>query len=113
MADEREPSGEGGSTPRGTFLSRGFVSALAGIAISLLAWRGPWAWPAWPTVVATELVFSPERDFSDLGLPGQTLAIVGLMTLNIATWALIVWTLATLLQVALRWSRERSQPRGQ
>ena len=84
--------------------SPGFVCVLGGVAISLLAWWGPWAWPAWPTVVATDLVFSERRSFSDLGFNAKATVIVILIALNIGIWAVLLrvgWAL-------VRWTTWRS-----
>jgi hypothetical protein len=67
-------------------LSRGFIAALGGIAITLLAWYGSWAWPGWPAGVAIDLIgrFS---DFADLPRLTKSIVVVLLIMINVGTWA--------------------------
>ncbi|MEA2163050.1 MAG: hypothetical protein QOK37_1177 [Thermoanaerobaculia bacterium] len=66
--------------------SRGFIAALAGIAMTLLAWFGPWAWPGWPAGVALDLLAS----FPDLSQAAKASIVVLLIIINVGTWALLV-----------------------
>lgn len=68
-------------------VSRGFSCALAGIALTLLAWNGPWSWPAWPALTMLRVAFPPERSFAALS-PGLRGAVVVLaIAVNVACWA--------------------------
>jgi hypothetical protein len=69
-------------------ISRGFVGALVGLAISVLAWCGSWMWPAWPAFAALHLAF-PKGGFGDLTFPARAAVIVALLALNVACWGLI------------------------
>ncbi len=70
-------------------ISRGFIAALGGIAMTLLAWFGPWAWPGWPASVAIDLLtrFSDYPDFSHLG---KSVVVILLIALNTGTWAGVI-----------------------
>lgn len=75
-------------------MSRGFIAALAGLAITIFAWFSPWVWPAWPSI----LVFDTfdHGGFAELSHNGQAAVTVLLIALNVAVWALIVrgvWSL--------------------
>ena len=37
-------------------ISRGFIAALGGIGMTLLAWFGSWAWPGWPASLALDVL---------------------------------------------------------
>ncbi len=67
-------------------MSRGFLAALAGIAMTLFAWFGPWAWPAWPAFTAIGLVFG-KGGFSELPYGAKAITVVALIVLNVAFWA--------------------------
>ena len=43
-------------------VSRGFAAAIAGLGVTLLAWSGPWEWPAWPAFTVLHVVF-PQGGF--------------------------------------------------
>lgn len=67
-------------------VSRGFIAALGGVGMTLLAWFGSWAWPGWPASVAIDLL---ERfaDFPDLSRPAKSVVVVLLIIINVGTWA--------------------------
>ena len=70
-------------------MSKGFVSALAGIGFTLLGWYGPWEWPSWPGIVVFDLLVAPTNALAE----GPTLlraAIVFLLiAINVAAWAML------------------------
>ena len=68
-------------------MSRGFIAALAGIGMTLLAWFGPWAWPAWPAFTAIDLIFG-KSGFADYPYAAKSAVVVGLIALNVGTWGL-------------------------
>lgn len=71
-------------------MSRGFLSALAGLAITFFAWWSPWAWPAWPSILAFDTF--DHGGFAELTHTGQAIVTVLLIALNVAVWALIART---------------------
>jgi hypothetical protein len=76
-------------------MSRGFVAALAGIAMTLLAWYGPWAWPAWPAFMVIDLVFG-HGGFADLPYATRSAVVVVLIIVNVSAWGAVafgvMWT---------------------
>ena len=84
-------------------VSRGFVSALVGTAITILSWYGPWAWPAWPALTVIRLLFGTRVAFAEMSYGIRAAVVVGLIVLNIGVWALLTFTLIT---AAGRWSRK-------
>ena len=67
-------------------MSRGFLAALAGIAMTLLAWFGPWEWPAWPAFLALDLVFGRRDTWLELSFGGRAAVIVVLVIVNVGFW---------------------------
>jgi hypothetical protein len=69
-------------------VSRGFIAALGGVGMTLLAWYGSWAWPGWPASVAIDLL---ERfaDFPDLPRLAKSVVVVLLIIINVGTWAMV------------------------
>src|SRR5213078_3635103 len=66
-------------------ISRGFMAALAGIAMTLLAWFGSWAWPGWPASTAIALL--GVTDFADFPRIAQSAVVVLLIIINVGAWA--------------------------
>lgn len=79
-------------------MSRGFLSALAGIAMTLLAWYGPWAWPAWPAFTVIDLAFGTHTAFAELPLATRAATITLLIIVNVAFWGAVVWMAMRLLR---------------
>lgn len=73
--------------------STGFLCALVGVLVSILAWVGPWSWPAWPAMAVTFTIFTPERPFVALPLPVRNAVLVLVITWNVAAWALVAHAL--------------------
>jgi hypothetical protein len=71
-------------------MSRGFISALAGIAMTIFAWYGPWEWPAWPALTTIDVVFGSNTAFAELPLATRAATITMLIVVNVAFWAAIV-----------------------
>jgi hypothetical protein len=67
--------------------SRHFVSALFGVAMTLLAWAGPWEWPGLPAILVLERGFG--TGFGELEYWQRGAAIVLLIAVNVGTWGLI------------------------
>ena len=71
-------------------MSRGFVSAIIGIGMTLFAWYGPWAWPAWPAFTAIESIFG-QGGFADLPYAERSAVLVALIILNVGSWGVVAW----------------------
>ncbi len=87
-------------------MSRGFIAALIGLAMTLLAWYGPWAWPAWPAFTAIDLVFG-HTGFADYLFGVRSAIVVVLIVLNVSFWGVIAYGLMRLV-----WRRNRPTPAG-
>jgi hypothetical protein len=72
-------------------MSRSFIAALAGIAMTLFAWYGPWAWPAWPAFTLIDLIFGSNTAFADLPFAARAATITMLIIVNVAFWGAGVW----------------------
>ena len=71
-------------------MSRGFLAALAGIAMTLFAWYGPWAWPAWPAFTTIDVLFGSNTAFAELPLATRAATITMLITVNVTFWGALV-----------------------
>lgn len=78
------------------FISRGFIAALGGIGMTLLAWYGSWAWPGWPASVTIDLL-GRFADFSELPRGTKAVAVVLLIIINVGVWAAMIRALLLLL----------------
>lgn len=72
-------------------MSRGFVCSLAGIAMTVLSWYGPWAWPAFPAFALLGLVFGDGDVYHQMQPAGRAAVIAGLITFNSAAWAAVAF----------------------
>ena len=72
-------------------ISPGFLRSMVGIAYTVLAWIGPWSWPAWPAMAVLEISFSPARPFVALSRDARVIVVVALMFTNVASWAVLAW----------------------
>jgi hypothetical protein len=81
-------------------MSRGFISALAGLAITIYAWFSGSVWPAWPSIFVFDTF--DRGAFSELSHTGQAVVTILLIALNVAVWAIVVWVI---LSVALRYRK--------
>lgn len=73
-------------------MSKGFLASVAGIAMTLFAWYGPWAWPAWPAFTVIDLAFG-SGGFSELPYAQKAIAVVVLIVVNAGFWAAIAYAL--------------------
>lgn len=82
-------------------MSRGFIAALAGLAITIFAWWSPWIWPAWPSI----FVFNRIHDFHEYSHSLQAVITVLLIAFNVAVWAFVaralIWITAKVLNERL------------
>ena len=53
--------------------------------MTLLAWYGPWAWPAWPAFTVIDLVFG-HGGFADLPYAARSAVVVVLIIVNVSAW---------------------------
>jgi hypothetical protein len=72
-------------------MSRGFVCAMFGIAMTLFSWFGPWAWPAWPALTTMRILVGAQTSFADLPYAARGAILVLLIAINIAFWAAAAW----------------------
>jgi hypothetical protein len=70
-------------------VSRGFVAALGGVAMTLLAWFGSWAWPGWPASVALDLL-GRFAEFPELPRAEKGAFVVLLIIINVGVWAGVI-----------------------
>jgi hypothetical protein len=70
-------------------ISRGFIAAMGGIGMTLLAWFGSWAWPGWPASLALD-VLGKYADFPDLPRPVKATAVVLLIIINVGVWGGVI-----------------------
>ena len=75
-------------------ISGGFAAALFGIAMTILSWYGPWAWPAWPALTVLHLTFG--RGFDDLPYNGRVAVVVLLIVINVGFWGMMAYGVAAL-----------------
>ena len=86
-------------------VSRLFIGTLAGVAMTLLGWFGPWEWPVSPAFTVMRLAFGSVNPYEDLTYAGQAALLVGLIVVNVGFWALIVWCALALSNRANRVAR--------
>jgi hypothetical protein len=91
---------------RAPFLSRGFASAIVGIAMTLLAWYGPWVFPAWPAFTVIDAVFG-HGGFAELPYAQRSAVLIGLIVLNVASWGAVA---RALIWIVERFTRGKDQP---
>ena len=72
-------------------LSRGFICALAGVAMTILSWFGPWSWPAWPALAVLRVAFPPERSFPALPFEVRATIVVVVVGVNVAVWGALAF----------------------
>lgn len=85
-------------------MSRGFICATFGVAMTLFSWFSPWAWPAWPALTIMRLLVGTQTSFADLSYAVRGAVVVLLMVVNVAAWAVMAFG-ALRLAAAFRRSR--------
>lgn len=83
-------------------LSRGFSAALAGIGMTLLAWYGPWVWPAAPAFAVLEAGFGNRSAWMELEYGVRAAVLVVLIVVNVGVWALLFVGVAALVRRLMR-----------
>jgi hypothetical protein len=69
--------------------SRGFTASLFGFGMTVLSWYGPWGWPSLPARIVIDLIFGSQAEFGELPQLERGIAIVVLIAINSAAWALV------------------------
>jgi hypothetical protein len=82
-------------------MSRGFISSLVGIAITIYAWFAHSVWPAWPSIVVFDAL--DHGGFAELSPIGRAIVTILLIALNVFVWAAIVRALCFAIDA---WRRE-------
>ena len=67
-------------------VSRGFLSALGGVAITVSAWFSSAIWPAWPALAALHFL----GDALDPSSRIREAVVVFLIALNVTTWGVAI-----------------------
>lgn len=73
---------------RSRLVSPGFVCALIGVVLTILAWVGPWSWPAWPAFTVLDLGVRRWFNWVEFPYGLRATVVVILIAINIAFWAL-------------------------
>lgn len=92
-------------------MSRGFVCCLIGIGLTIFSWFGPWAWPAWPALTVIDSAYGSNSNFAEEPFNTRAAVVVGLIVLNVATWAVVIAGSLFLGESVLR-RRNASGPPG-
>lgn len=74
-------------------MSRGFICAVVGVAVTLLGWFGSWAWPTMPAFAVLHLAFGSGENWLELPFAGRAAVLVGLIVVNVGFWALLAYVL--------------------
>lgn len=75
-------------------VSRGFICALIGVGMTLLAWYGPWEWPAWPAFTVTRLFFGSGESWLELPFTQRAAFLTFLILVNVSFWGGILFLLS-------------------
>ena len=68
-------------------MSRGFLSTLGGLAVTIFSWFSPWSWPAWPALTLLSVVSRPNSH------SGRAAFVVALIVVNTAFWSLVFYAM--------------------
>jgi hypothetical protein len=69
-------------------ISQAFRCGLFGLAMTLLAWLGPWRWPGWPALALLDFTLARAAP-SVAGPVVKGLGLVVLLLVNTAFWGLL------------------------
>lgn len=67
-------------------MSRGFIAALLGIAVTIVSWYGPWEWPAWPALTALRLLFGGNDAWQEMTYGARAAVMALLIAVNCGFW---------------------------
>ena len=79
-------------------MSRGFIGALTGIGLTILAWYGPWLWPGLPATTVLDFVLARAAP-SEVSFELKAIGMIVLIIINVSFWGLVT--------SALLWGFER------
>ncbi|MDQ6800468.1 MAG: hypothetical protein M3041_06475 [Acidobacteriota bacterium] len=79
-------------------MSRNFLCAMFGIAMTLFSWWSPWAWPAAPALGMIRILVGTQTSFADLPYATRAMVFVVLIVINVAAWAIAAMIVAILVQ---------------
>ena len=82
--------------------SRGFVTALSGLGITVFAWFSPWEWPGWPALTVLSMI----RGYSEMSYNLRGVVIAFLIGVNVAFWGIVAYAIIRLI-ARLRRSERR------
>ena len=71
-------------------MSKGFISALGGIALTLLGWYGPWEWPGWPGILVLDHFVAPRGLLSETPVYVRVLTMFALIAINVGIWGALI-----------------------
>jgi hypothetical protein len=71
-------------------MSKGFLCALFGVAMTLLGWYGPWQWPSEPGIVVFDALVAPTNVLAEGADPLRAAVIALLIAVNVTAWALLL-----------------------
>ena len=91
-------------TRRGT-TSRGFRCGLFGLAMTVLAWLGPWGWPGWPALTLLDFILARAAP-SVAGPVAKGLGLVILLFVNAGFWGVLACVAVRVAQFLFK--RERA-----
>lgn len=78
------------SVTRARATSRGFRCAVFGLAMTVLARLGPWAWPGWPAVTVLDFALTHAAP-SVAGPIVKGVGLLALIAVNAGFWALLAY----------------------
>jgi hypothetical protein len=82
-------------------MSRAFRCGLLGLAMTLLAWLGPWRWPGWPALILLDFILARAAP-SVAGPVMKGLGLVVLLFVNAGFWGVLACVAVRAGSLALR-----------
>jgi len=87
-------------------MSRGFVSTLFGLAMTIWSWYAHSEWPAWPALTTMRLLLGARATYADLPPGPRAAMLVLLIVINVGVWAGAAWLVLRTIQ----WWTTRRRP---